>query len=247
MFSTAPRFTEVIVGAVRADGSTDLAVSVPAVLQMGAAGQTGLVLTSWASILAWAHGDGATALQDDAADNRATPGVLAHAARLIDSAATGHAGIVLRETVRSARELGAQGTWDLINCLARPMRTVLDTVGDHTRLLRCINLIAPAATSEDLPHLAGPLGLTLAAISHGQHHAARRYLTHLSATATTNQILAILLHTQAATTPGEPTLHATHAPSALPHPMPTAGIGDDHAPTTPHRPHRRGPPHHHRH
>lgn len=259
MFSTAPRFTEVIIGALRADGSTDLAVYVPAVLAMGAAGQTGLVLTSWASILAWAHGDGATALHADPADGPLAPGVRTHAVRLIDSAATGHAGIVLRETVRSARELGAQGTWDLISCLARPMRTVLDTVGDHARLLRCIDLIAPAATSEDLPHLAGPLGLTLAAISRNRHHAAHRYLTHLTATATTGQVLAILLRTLA-TTPGEPALTTrapagplaphttrTHAPSAPPHPMPTAGIGEHHAPPTPHRPHRRGPPHHHRH
>jgi hypothetical protein len=220
VFSTTPRFTDVIISALRADGSTDLAVYVPAVLEMGAAGKTGLVLTNWASILAWAHGNGTTALQQTRTHHGpVAPDVLTHGTRLIDTAATGHLGIALRQTAHSARELGAQGTWDLIHCLARPMRPVLHTVGDHTRLQHCIDLITPAATSADLPHLAGPLGLTLAAVSHGHHHAAHHYLT---ATATTSQILTILLRVLATAFPDPTPPHTHNRPTTTPPPTPQA-------------------------
>jgi hypothetical protein len=201
VFSKAPRFTEVITGALRGDGSTDLAVYVPAVLEMGAAGQTGLVLTSWASILAWAHGDGASALQGCRDDRRIDPAVLAQGVRLVDCARTGHVGILLRETERSSKELGSEGTWDLISCLAWSTRSVLGPAGGHARLLRIVDLVIPAAIAEDVPGVAGPLGLALAALSRGEHDAARTYLAVLADAATGREVLAVLLRVLATLLP----------------------------------------------
>lgn len=193
MFSKAPHFTEVITGALHDDGSTDLAVYVPAVVRMGAAGQTAFVLMSWARILAWAHGDGARALRGCAHSPRVDQATLAHGVRLVDCAARGHLGVLMRQTQRSVRELGSQRTWGLIACLVWPTRTVIDTVGGHARLQNILTVLEPAATKENLPTVAGPLALALGAMSRGAHHAAATYLATLVNTASMDDILAVLL------------------------------------------------------
>jgi hypothetical protein len=55
LFDNVPRYTEAIMGALGSDGSVDRAAYEPVVVEIGAAGETGLVLVTWARLLAWSY------------------------------------------------------------------------------------------------------------------------------------------------------------------------------------------------